>query len=624
MTAVEIEDDFAYEGDGFHAQIADASPAYIWLLNPLGRIVHVNRAARELLPSQPLPHTQAWRDAWPADCRFSIDRGVQEAQAGRAFTFRTRFPTRPGEAIYLDTAVSAVRDEFGRIIRLLVKAEDVTADAERSAFLNTVIDVLPLALTVKDARTGRYILANRSADRLYGHTEGLAGLQAKDVLPPAFAAWSTECLPGEGLQTAVYDLPGSKGARHVSAMRVATYDDEGVRHIIGLSQDITQRQSDADALRLAEEEARQASEARSAFVSNISHEIRTPLNGVIAGIDLLARFDDQGSEVDEVADMIRTSAAALQTRFEQLLAISELDFSVDTDTDVAFDLPTFVETLVAPYRAASEAKSLNFSTEIAEGLATQFIGDVAAIERTLAPLLDNAVKFTERGEIRLHVEPLGDDRIRFNCIDTGIGFAPEDKEALFTAFHQRDDALSRRFGGLGLGLALARKHARAVGGHVDARPGAEGGATFWFDLPLTAAPEPLRDDDATLHVLVVDDHPTNRRIVELMLDGVAEVTQAQDGMEALEAVRRSDFDVIFMDIQMPGMDGITAVSQIRDHERAEGRPPAHIVMLTANTQPEHVAASQEAGADRHLGKPFTTAGLLGEIQAAPQRGRAQA
>jgi CheY-like chemotaxis protein len=167
---------------------------------------------------------------------------------------------------------------------------------------------------------------------------------------------------------------------------------------------------------------------------------------------------------------------------------------------------------------------------------------------------------------------------------------------------------------MGLGLALARKHARAIGGTIDARSGPEGGAAFWLDCPLAAAPEDLGDASETVRVLVVDDHPTNRRIVELMLEDIAEVTAAEDGVEAVEAARHARFDVILMDIQMPRMDGITAVARIREDERATGRAPTPIIMLTANTQPEHMTASRAAGADRHLGKPFTAAGLISEIQ----------
>jgi len=615
MTEAEAREDIgaSCEGDIFHAQIIDASPAYIWLLNAEGRIVHRNSAAKRFQPNAPVPHTMAWRDAWPADCRFAIDRGVQEARAGRPFTFRTRFPDQRGAGVYLNTTVSAVRDQERRILRLLVKADDVTAEIESAAFLNTVIDVLPLALTVKDARTGRYILANRAAEDLFGKFEGLTGLRATDVLPAAFAEWEADTEAGLGLQSAVHKADDSRGVRYLSATKVATYDDDGVRHLVGLTHDITQKQRDADALRDALEQAEQANLARSAFISNISHEIRTPLNGVMAGAELLADRTDT-PELGEVAAMIRTSAEALQHRFEQLLAMSRLDGPESAPRPEFVEIAPLVERLVQACRPAAEDKGFSVSAVVEPSVPAVLLVDPARLERAITPLLDNAVKFTDAGEIRLVVECLPEGRCRFTCIDTGVGFDAAAKDALFSPFHQQDDALTRRFGGMGLGLTLARENARALGGVIDASPREGGGAVFWLDIPIS---EPLADNptDARLRALVVDDHPTNRRIVEMMLDGVADIVTAEDGIAALEATRRERFDIILMDIQMPRMDGITAVARIRDEERAANHPPVPIIMLTANTQPEHIAASRAAGAERHIGKPFTSTLLLSEIQA---------
>ncbi|GLK47528.1 hybrid sensor histidine kinase/response regulator [Brevundimonas intermedia] len=609
-----VQDGFPYEGDRFHAQVADASPAYIWLLDPQGRIVHVNPAARRFQPHVPAAHTMAWQDAWPADCRFSIERGVQEAQDGRVFAFRTRFATDESEAVYLNTTVSAVRDETGRIVRLLVKAEDVTAETESAAFLNTVIDVLPLALTVKDARSGRYILANRAAEKLFGKFDGLTGLLAAEVLPPAFAEWAADATPGMGSQSAVHEAPAPGGVRYLSATKVATYDDEGVRHLIGLTEDISQKHRDADALRIALEEAEQANQARSAFVSNISHEIRTPLNGVIAGADLLAARA-RGPELEEVTTMIRSSAAALQDRFQELLAVAHLDGDESPPQVETCPFVDLIERLVQPLRGPAAAKALKIVVTTAPDLPSTFTGDPAALGRVLTPLLNNAVKFTQEGEVRLAVGPRLDGGLRFVCIDTGVGFDPAMKDAMFAAFRQQDDALTRRFGGMGLGLSLAQEAARALGGVIDAAPREAGGSIFWLDLPPPdATAESALVPAARWRVLVADDHPTNRRILEMMLETVAEITTAEDGLEALEATRRERFDVILMDIQMPRMDGITAVAHIRQAERETGQPPVPIIMLTANTQPEHVAAARKAGADRHVGKPFTLALLLSEIQ----------
>lgn len=560
-----------------------------------------------------------WRDIWPDTNRFSVDRALAEAIAGRPFRFRTRFRTATCIDIYLDTTASPILSFDGRVERLLIKAEDVTAQVESAAFLNTVIDVLPLALTVKDARTNRYILANRAAERLFDQPEGLSGLRPDDVLPPPFAAWEARQHPNPAeLQSAIHHDVTPRRERWLSAVKVATYDDDGVRHVIGLAEDVSQRRRDETALHQALDQAHQAERARSAFLSNISHELRTPLNGVVAGVDLIAARDGQAVDA-EVLEMIRVSAANLERRLEDLMRMAQLDCPDNQPQADPIDAAALLKGLAARFRDAATAKGLEIVIETVEHV--PLAGDRDCVEEALTRLIDNAVKFSERGRIGLSARATtGGGRIRFYVSDEGVGFDPALKVRLFDGFQQADDSLTRRFGGLGLGLSIAREAARRLGGVIDAEPRPEGGACFWLDAPLIVHDAPPRSAPqtptapGTLRVLVADDHPTNRRIVELMLDGLAEVTSVEDGQEAVEAAARDRFDLILMDIQMPRLDGISAVSRIRAAETTDGRAPTPVIMLTANTQAEHVAASRAAGATRHVGKPFTAAILLDAIQ----------
>jgi CheY-like chemotaxis protein len=216
--------------------------------------------------------------------------------------------------------------------------------------------------------------------------------------------------------------------------------------------------------------------------------------------------------------------------------------------------------------------------------------------------------------------------------DTGIGFAPEMKEKLFGRFQQADGSITRRFGGTGLGMAISRELCELMGGILDAESDEGKGARFWFDLPLapaeTAAPAteamPVQAPERPLRVLLADDHPTNRKVVELMLEGVAEVVSVENGAEALMALGTDLFDLVLMDMQMPVMDGLEATRRIRETEAAAGRTPTPLIMLTANALPEHVAASLAAGADRHLEKPVTFADLLEAMNDALAVGEARA
>lgn len=272
------------------------------------------------------------------------------------------------------------------------------------------------------------------------------------------------------------------------------------------------------------------------------------------------------------------------------------------------------------------------TVEVAAAADRSFRGDPYRIRQVLLNLLSNAVKFTERGSVTIAAEAKAGGVVRVTVRDTGIGFAPEMKEKLFGRFQQADGSITRRFGGTGLGMAISRELCELMGGILDAESDEGKGARFWFDLPLapaeTAAPAteamPVQAPERPLRVLLADDHPTNRKVVELMLEGVAEVVSVENGAEALMALGTDLFDLVLMDMQMPVMDGLEATRRIRETEAAAGRTPTPLIMLTANALPEHVAASLAAGADRHLEKPVTFADLLEAMHDALAVGEARA
>ncbi|MDP3384149.1 MAG: response regulator, partial [Phenylobacterium sp.] len=235
----------------------------------------------------------------------------------------------------------------------------------------------------------------------------------------------------------------------------------------------------------------------------------------------------------------------------------------------------------------------------------------------------NAIKFTESGDIQVSLKPMGEDRWRLQVTDHGMGFDPARKAELFKRFAQGDASIGRRYGGMGLGLAISRELVELMGGTMDAegRPGL--GASFWADIPLPVAegaPEAEPTERETiqtrpLRILVADDHPVNRQVVEVLLSEFdVELVLAENGLEACQAFEAAPFDMVLMDMQMPVMDGLTAIRNIRarEHSSDQGRTP--IVMLTANTLPEHRAASLEAGADLHMPKPIEPERLIAVLQ----------
>ena len=248
------------------------------------------------------------------------------------------------------------------------------------------------------------------------------------------------------------------------------------------------------------------------------------------------------------------------------------------------------------------------------------------MRQILTNLTSNAVKFTERGSVTLRGEMPTPGTLRFSVVDTGVGFTPEVKARLFARFQQADGSITRRFGGSGLGLAISRQLATLMNGQVDCESDAGVGSRFWFEAPFADAPSPAMEgemDDAVvaqdrmIRVLVADDHATNQTVVRMMLEQFGiETTVVDDGAKAVEALRRGPFDAVLMDMQMPVMDGLEATRLIRRLEASTGRARTPILMLSANALAEHREAGLRAGADAHVAKPITVAGLMGALNAA--------
>ncbi|CAN5384823.1 hypothetical protein BH10PSE2_BH10PSE2_18290 [soil metagenome] len=388
--------------------------------------------------------------------------------------------------------------------------------------------------------------------------------------------------------------------------------------------DITELKQDASSLSQARDTAETANRAKSEFLANMSHEIRTPLNGVIGLAQALARTELTPQQ-QEMLDLIQSSGQTLQTLLSDILDLARVESGRMEIADEPFDLRRAVEQAAQLYAATAAEKGLSFFVDIEPEADVWIRGDVVRVKQVLTNLVSNAVKFTTIGFVSLTASrgsgPDGGPILRFTVEDTGVGFDSEARDRLFTRFEQADGTITRRFGGTGLGLAICRQLADMMGGSLDCESEPGGGSAFILTIPMREAAEPAAElapveaehDEAAprIRVLLADDHPTNRRVVELVLSAApVDLTSVEDGAQALAAYRASAFDLVLMDMQMPVMDGLTATREIRLHELALGLHHTPIVMLTANALADHVAAGVEAGADRHLSKPFDAGDLL--------------
>ena len=387
----------------------------------------------------------------------------------------------------------------------------------------------------------------------------------------------------------------------------------------------------AGQLRRARKAAESANRAKSEFLANMSHEIRTPLNGVVAVADMLVR-SDLPPKAREMAEIICSSGDTLQRLLSDILDVARIESGKIAIEAAPFDVRHMVRAVAALSQLKCDERGVGLVVEVAAEVEQTVTGDLVRVRQVVTNLLSNAAKFTERGEVRLQVARTADGLMRFTVSDTGVGFAMADKSKVLGRFEQADSSITRRFGGTGLGLSICCDLAQLMGGVLDCESEAGAGSRFWLELPLPAvqaAPEvsaalpsmlePAVADaeGAPLRILLADDHPTNRKVVELMLEGgVAELTSVENGAQALEMFHAKRFDLILMDMQMPVMDGLTAIGEIRRAELAQRLVRTPIVMLTANALPEHVSSAIAAGADLHLSKPFTAAALFDTIASA--------
>jgi signal transduction histidine kinase/CheY-like chemotaxis protein/HPt (histidine-containing phosphotransfer) domain-containing protein len=428
------------------------------------------------------------------------------------------------------------------------------------------------------------------------------------------------------------------GLNVIGLVSARTFEDnrrqrfEAERHERHLRQELSIKLRE---LAAEKERAESLSRARAAFLAAMSHEFRTPMNAVIGLSDLLLDAPlapDHRAHVRTISD----SARALLGLLEDILDFAKIDAQKLTLSPAPFDLPALAASVAAMLRPAAAARSVELAVELAPDVPAHLRGDDARLRQVLVNLVSNAVKFTERGSVTLRVaaRPLGegDHEIAFRVEDTGIGMAPEVLSRIFRPFEQADAGSTRRHGGTGLGLAISKQIVAAMGGdiQVESEPGR--GSVFSFTLRLAAAAPPERAsaeppaaprvERPPLAILVVDDHVINREVARTKLARLGyAVDLAPGGAEALEAVARREYDVVFMDLHMPGMSGVEVTARLG--EALAGRRAPRVVAMTASVFDEDREACRRAGMVEFIGKPIDLAQLdavLGRV--AEERGAA--
>ena len=498
---------------------------------------------------------------------------------------------------------------------------------------------------------GIILWANENFLKIFGYTlEEVVNQHHSLFMPESYednTAWQmvwTNLLLGK-IQAGEFKRKNKKGEDvWIQGSYTPVVDPEGkVSRVIKMAVDVTERHTLAanlaqknNELSTVAEKAKAATYAKSVFLANMSHEIRTPLNSIIGITDTLAETPLDHEQASFV-EILQKANHQLMMVLNDILDLSKVEAGEVELTTMPFNLKKVIDDLYAVLNFRAKEKGLTFTIDVEKDIPLHYMGDANRLRQILMNLLNNAIKFTFKGHISLQISKNYSDRpgnLYFAVTDSGIGIPKGKYKSIFRPFSQADATTTRKFGGTGLGLAISQKLVTLMKGHIWVESEVNKGSRFCFTatMPETTGKTSavhsalekfyrMEDNkpisaDSRLRILVVDDVDDNRNLIGIYLQKTPhQVFYAQSGLEALQMVEKENFDIIFMDVQMPEMDGYEATRLIRRLESDQSRAPARIYACTANAFSEDIAKSIKAGCDQHLSKPIRKDTLLGAINA---------
>ena len=551
----------------------------------------------------------------------------------RLRTTRQHDLTKTLNQLIFSTACALIALMIGAamFLRNHLHSEKRAQDGQRAALQSETILSTTLDADVVADERGLIRKYNASAERIFGYSADEAlGQDISDLIIPEqyrrahkagmnrFLTSNSKRVIGSG--RVKLDARDKQGRQFPVELSLEVMEQNGENLFISFLRDISEEVAAEAELVKARDKALKSEQAKADFLAIMSHEMRTPLNGLTGAIELLETTDLTTSQ-SKYLNTLRQSASELQHHVNEVLDIAHLEAGRVASVEETFDLRRLIHQVVDEHSELALVNENQLSIDWDENLETVVSTDPHKVGQILSNLVNNALKFTKRGQITVqvdrHISPHEEFMVELRITDTGIGIPDKFLKHIFDDFTTLDNSYTRTSNGVGLGLGIVRRMVAALNGSMGVNSHEGAGSTFWVRIPVQKVPQDIVIEHAeqqelpmfqTLKILMVEDNDINRFVLrEMLINEGHQVVEAENGKIAIDTLEQGNFDVILMDISMPIMDGVAATKYIREHAKQQDIP---IVACTAHTQPEEIERFRQAGMTDFVQKPIERSKLL--------------
>lgn len=566
----------------------------------------------------------------PNDRQLLIDASEASMKTGIPTTIEMRILTKNGSYKWIEATGNIKRDEFGKVALMVGGIEDIEDRKILENQLKVFVEHAPAAIAMFNGNI-EYLAASKKWIKNFDLEEKIImGISHYDLIPGSKKEWKSvldKCLKGSSEQRDEVLFIGSDKQKWLKwEVRPWHINEDEVGGLLMFAEDITNDKKREEELRNAKEQAEVASKAKEQFLATMSHEIRTPLTAIIGLTHILLSEDPRADQVENL-QLLRFSGDNLLTLINDILDISKIESGKLSLENTDFDLFYLFDNIKRSLAYRADENMINIEVDYDKKLPMAFVGDVTRITQIIYNLAGNAIKFSNGGTVKITAELLQqrghEYDIKISVLDNGIGISPENQKKIFQSFEQAETGITRQFGGTGLGLYITKRLLEMMNSEIHLESELGKGSNFYFVLNLKKGSTDIISSSSdyefqnlrskNVSVLVAEDNKTNQTIISKFLrkSGI-DFSIASNGLEVVELVKAKSFDLIFMDLQMPGMDGYEATIKIRSEKDVYFKK-IPIIALTADAFINMKDKAISIGITDYLSKPFNPSGLYGKI-----------